>query len=107
VDAAVVSRALEEAGIAPDRRPQTLSVGDWLRLRSAFGPLPEDRRGRRADDAGDRPGTRTDRDRKAAAADDQTTDDAGTANVAATARDDERADDPGDHAADAPARIGR
>lgn len=42
----VVGRALVEAGIAPDRRPQTLSVGDWLRLAAALGPLPADRRGR-------------------------------------------------------------
>ena len=28
--------ALEAAGIAGDRRPQTLSVEDWLRLLEAF-----------------------------------------------------------------------
>ena len=32
--------ALEDCGIAPDRRPQTLAVEDWLRLRAALGPLP-------------------------------------------------------------------
>ncbi len=41
----VVARALAEAGIAPDRRPQTLSVAEWLRLRETIGPLPADRRG--------------------------------------------------------------
>ena len=29
--------ALAAAGIDPDRRPQTLGVGEWLRLREAFG----------------------------------------------------------------------
>jgi 16S rRNA (adenine1518-N6/adenine1519-N6)-dimethyltransferase len=51
LDAAIVARALDRAGIAPDRRPQTLSVEDWLRLREALGPLPADRRGRRTDGA--------------------------------------------------------
>jgi 16S rRNA (adenine1518-N6/adenine1519-N6)-dimethyltransferase len=50
VDATVVARALAEAGIAGDRRPQTLDVAAWLRLRAALGPLPPDRRGRRADE---------------------------------------------------------
>jgi 16S rRNA (adenine1518-N6/adenine1519-N6)-dimethyltransferase len=31
--------ALAEAGIAPDRRPQTLSVGEWLTLAEVLGPL--------------------------------------------------------------------
>jgi 16S rRNA (adenine1518-N6/adenine1519-N6)-dimethyltransferase len=48
VDAARVAAALELAGIAPDRRPQTLAVGEWLVLREALGPLGSDRRGRRA-----------------------------------------------------------
>jgi 16S rRNA (adenine1518-N6/adenine1519-N6)-dimethyltransferase len=48
VDAAVVRDALAVAGISPERRPQTLSVEEWLRLREALGPLPADRRGRRA-----------------------------------------------------------
>jgi len=56
VDPTVVSRALEAAGIAPDRRPQTLSVEEWLGLRAALGPLPEDRRGRR-DEGARRPAT--------------------------------------------------
>jgi len=48
VDAARVAAALDLAGIAPDRRPQTLAVGEWLVLREALGPLGSDRRGRRA-----------------------------------------------------------
>ena len=32
--------ALEAVGIDPDRRPQTLSVAEWLELREALGPLP-------------------------------------------------------------------
>jgi 16S rRNA (adenine1518-N6/adenine1519-N6)-dimethyltransferase len=40
VDAARVDRALADAGIAPDRRPQTLAVGEWLALREALGPIP-------------------------------------------------------------------
>jgi 16S rRNA (adenine1518-N6/adenine1519-N6)-dimethyltransferase len=47
IDAAAVERALATAGIAGDRRPQTLSVGDWIRLLLALGPIPADRRGRR------------------------------------------------------------
>ena len=39
--------ALAAAGIAGDRRPQTLGVGEWLALAAALGPLPADRRGRR------------------------------------------------------------
>jgi 16S rRNA (adenine1518-N6/adenine1519-N6)-dimethyltransferase len=49
VDAARVDAALEATGIAPDRRPQTLAVGEWLVLREALGPIGPDRRGRRAD----------------------------------------------------------
>jgi 16S rRNA (adenine1518-N6/adenine1519-N6)-dimethyltransferase len=33
-------RALGAVGIAPDRRPQTLSVEEWLALREELGPLP-------------------------------------------------------------------
>jgi 16S rRNA (adenine1518-N6/adenine1519-N6)-dimethyltransferase len=47
VDAGRVATALEASGIAADRRPQTLAVGEWLRLREALGPLGSDRRGRR------------------------------------------------------------
>jgi 16S rRNA (adenine1518-N6/adenine1519-N6)-dimethyltransferase len=43
-----VRAALEAAGIDPDRRPQTLGVGEWLRLREALGPIGSDLRGRTA-----------------------------------------------------------
>ena len=33
-------RALKAVGIAPDRRPQTLSVEEWLALHGELGPLP-------------------------------------------------------------------
>jgi 16S rRNA (adenine1518-N6/adenine1519-N6)-dimethyltransferase len=36
---AAVAAALAEAGIDGDRRPQTLSVDEWLALRVAIGPL--------------------------------------------------------------------
>lgn len=32
--------ALRDVGIAPDRRPQTLSVEEWLALAAGLGPLP-------------------------------------------------------------------
>ncbi len=48
VDAGRVAAALETAGITPDRRPQTVAVGEWLVLREALGPLGTDQRGRRA-----------------------------------------------------------
>jgi 16S rRNA (adenine1518-N6/adenine1519-N6)-dimethyltransferase len=41
-----VAEALAAAGIAPDRRPQTVAVGEWLRLLAAFGPIGPDLRGR-------------------------------------------------------------
>jgi 16S rRNA (adenine1518-N6/adenine1519-N6)-dimethyltransferase len=44
-----VAAALAAAEIDPDRRPQTLAVGEWLRLLEVLGPLGSDRRGRRAD----------------------------------------------------------
>ncbi|MGP1674099.1 MAG: 16S rRNA (adenine(1518)-N(6)/adenine(1519)-N(6))-dimethyltransferase RsmA [Candidatus Limnocylindrales bacterium] len=50
VDAGRVAAALETAGIAPDRRPQTVAVGEWLVLREALGPLGTDQRGRRTRD---------------------------------------------------------
>ena len=40
LSAADVTRALATAGIDGDRRPQTLSVDEWLALRIAIGPLP-------------------------------------------------------------------
>jgi 16S rRNA (adenine1518-N6/adenine1519-N6)-dimethyltransferase len=48
VEPAQVVAALEAAGIEPDRRPQTLAVGEWLALLEAFGEIGPDRRGRRA-----------------------------------------------------------
>jgi 16S rRNA (adenine1518-N6/adenine1519-N6)-dimethyltransferase len=47
-DAARVAAALETAGIAPDRRPQTVAVGEWLALKEALGPIGADWRGRRS-----------------------------------------------------------
>jgi len=35
-----VDRGLAACGIAADRRPQTLSVEEWLALRAALSPLP-------------------------------------------------------------------
>jgi hypothetical protein len=34
-----IDEALAAVGIAADRRPQTLSLDDWLALRMALGPL--------------------------------------------------------------------
>lgn len=51
VDAGRVAAALASAGIDPDRRPQTLAVGEWLALADALGPIGPDARGRRADRA--------------------------------------------------------
>ncbi len=48
-DADRVARALEAVGIDPDRRPQTLTVGEWLALREALGPIGPDGRGRRTE----------------------------------------------------------
>jgi len=42
-----VTAALEAAHIDPDRRPQTLAVGEWLALREALAPIGPDGRGRR------------------------------------------------------------
>jgi 16S rRNA (adenine1518-N6/adenine1519-N6)-dimethyltransferase len=47
-DAARVAAALETAGIASDRRPQTVAVEEWLALKEALGPIGEDWRGRRS-----------------------------------------------------------
>ena len=49
VDGPRVAGALATAGIDPDRRPQTLAVGEWLALREALGPIAADRRGRSND----------------------------------------------------------
>ena len=32
--------ALAAVGIAPDRRPQTVSVDEWMAFAAALGPLP-------------------------------------------------------------------
>jgi 16S rRNA (adenine1518-N6/adenine1519-N6)-dimethyltransferase len=48
VEPARIDAALASAGIAPDRRPQTLAVGEWLALFEALGDIGPDRRGRRA-----------------------------------------------------------
>jgi 16S rRNA (adenine1518-N6/adenine1519-N6)-dimethyltransferase len=47
VDPARVTAALETAGIDPDRRPQTVAVGEWLALLDALGEIGQDDRGRR------------------------------------------------------------
>ena len=49
-DAARVAAALEMAGIAADRRPQTVAVGEWLALKDALGPIGADWRGRKSGD---------------------------------------------------------
>jgi 16S rRNA (adenine1518-N6/adenine1519-N6)-dimethyltransferase len=48
LDAGRVTAALAAARIDPDRRPQTLAVGEWLALREALGPIGVDGRGRPA-----------------------------------------------------------
>lgn len=48
VEPARVAAALATAGIASDRRPQTLAVGEWLALLAAFGEIGHDRRGVRS-----------------------------------------------------------
>jgi len=40
VPAEQVDAALARAGIRPDRRPQTLDVGEWIALVDALGPIP-------------------------------------------------------------------
>ncbi len=47
VGSARVDGALRAAGIAPERRPQTVSVDEWRRLLEALGPVGPDDRGRR------------------------------------------------------------
>jgi len=51
IDPTTIAGALAEVGIASDRRPQTLGVGEWIALLGALGPIPQDRRGRRGEDA--------------------------------------------------------
>ena len=38
-----VDAALDAVGIARDRRPQTVAVGEWIALAEALGPIPEAR----------------------------------------------------------------
>ncbi len=45
VPAERVDAALAASGIAPERRPQTVSVEEWLALRAALGPIGPDTRG--------------------------------------------------------------
>ena len=47
LEPARVDAALAAAGIAPDRRPQTVAVGEWLALLEALGEIGQDTRGRR------------------------------------------------------------
>jgi hypothetical protein len=47
MEPARVGAALAAAGIAPDRRPQTVAVGEWLALLEALGAIGPDQRGRR------------------------------------------------------------
>jgi 16S rRNA (adenine1518-N6/adenine1519-N6)-dimethyltransferase len=48
LEPARVDAALSAASIAPDRRPQTLGVGEWLRLVEALGEVGPDVRGRKS-----------------------------------------------------------
>jgi 16S rRNA (adenine1518-N6/adenine1519-N6)-dimethyltransferase len=47
IDAHRVDAALHAVKIAPERRPQTLAVGEWLALREALAPIGPDGRRRR------------------------------------------------------------
>ena len=47
LEPARVDAALAAAGIAPDRRPQTVAVGEWLKLLEALGEIAPDQRGRK------------------------------------------------------------
>jgi hypothetical protein len=48
VEPARVDAALAAARISPDRRPQTLAVGEWIALLEALGEIGQDSRGRRS-----------------------------------------------------------
>jgi 16S rRNA (adenine1518-N6/adenine1519-N6)-dimethyltransferase len=43
ISAEQVDAALTATGIARDRRPQTVAVGEWIALANALGPIPEAR----------------------------------------------------------------
>jgi 16S rRNA (adenine1518-N6/adenine1519-N6)-dimethyltransferase len=47
IEPARVDAALAAAGIAPERRPQTVAVGEWLKLLEALGEIAPDTRGRK------------------------------------------------------------
>jgi 16S rRNA (adenine1518-N6/adenine1519-N6)-dimethyltransferase len=49
VEPARILAALGAAGIDPDRRPQTVDVGEWLALLAAIGEIGQDNRGRTRD----------------------------------------------------------
>ena len=49
IDGDRVTAALVSAGVHPQRRPQTLAVGEWLVLREAIGSIGPDGRGRRGE----------------------------------------------------------
>jgi 16S rRNA (adenine1518-N6/adenine1519-N6)-dimethyltransferase len=48
LEPATVDAALAAVGIDRDRRPQTLSVGEWIALLAALGEIAGDRRGQRS-----------------------------------------------------------
>ncbi len=56
VDARRIEAALAAAGIAAERRPQTLSVAEWLALRAALSPIAPRRSDRRDARSGTRDG---------------------------------------------------
>lgn len=47
VPAERVAAALGAADVAPDRRPQTVSVAEWIRILDALGPIGPDERGQK------------------------------------------------------------
>jgi 16S rRNA (adenine1518-N6/adenine1519-N6)-dimethyltransferase len=53
IDARRVDEALARSSIAPERRPQTVSVAEWLTLRKHIGPIGTDERGRRRSEPAD------------------------------------------------------
>jgi 16S rRNA (adenine1518-N6/adenine1519-N6)-dimethyltransferase len=71
VEPARLAAALAAARILPDRRPQTLAVGEWLALREALGPIGSDERGRHASGHGRREST-SERDAEEAGAEEAT-----------------------------------
>ena len=43
IEPAQVDAALSAVGIARDRRPQTVAVGEWIALAETIGPIPDAR----------------------------------------------------------------